>query len=61
MEDVWVVKIKNTGALEWRNLGGIYNYDEAKSIIQTTDGSAVAGSTLSMMYLTGIHGEKMPG
>jgi hypothetical protein len=46
--DFWVVKTNNTGTIEWQKCLGGTNGDEAKSIIQTTDGGyIVLGSTLS--------------
>ncbi|OAA31353.1 hypothetical protein AT15_07600 [Kosmotoga arenicorallina S304] len=46
--DYWVVKLNNTGAIQWQKcLGGSYN-DWAKSVYQTNDGGyVVAGITYS--------------
>lgn len=46
--DFWIVKLNNTGTIQWqKSLGGTFQ-DEAYSIEQTTDGGyIVAGSTYS--------------
>ena len=56
--DYWVVKINDTGAIQWqKSLGGISS-DQAYSIQQTSDGGyIVAGSTFSNDgNVTGFHG-----
>ncbi|WP_294282510.1 T9SS C-terminal target domain-containing protein [uncultured Chryseobacterium sp.] len=46
--DVWVIKLDPAGAIEWQKTYGGSGADEAKSIIQNTDGSYVlAGYTQS--------------
>ncbi|WPO83397.1 hypothetical protein SD427_03385 [Chryseobacterium sp. JJR-5R] len=58
--DIWVIKISNTGVLQWqKTFGGIGN-DQAESIIQTTDGGyAVAGTTSSIDGdISGNHGSQ---
>jgi len=46
--DVWVVKLDRSGYLVWIKTFGGSDYDEARSIIQTEDGSyAIAGFTIS--------------
>lgn len=57
--DYWVVKLSDTGAIEWqRSLGGS-RHDKAYSIQQTIDGGyIVAGCSESIDYdVTGNHGE----
>ena len=47
-KDAWVVKLDNQGNLLWDNTFGGSDWDEANSIIQTTDGDyLVAGGTAS--------------
>ncbi len=44
--DMYIVKLDSSGALQWNRTIGGTNYDNATSIIQTTDGGfAVAGYT----------------
>ncbi len=46
--DFWVVKINDTGAIEWQQSFGGADADMATSVIETSDGSfTVAGYTLS--------------
>ncbi|WP_294274684.1 T9SS C-terminal target domain-containing protein [uncultured Chryseobacterium sp.] len=46
--DVWIVKFKKTGDVEWKKTYGGSGKDEARAIIQTADGGyAVAGYTTS--------------
>src|SRR5207247_4873169 len=41
--DMYIVKLDSSGSLQWtKNVGGL-NYEEAWSIIQTTDGGYVVG------------------
>ncbi|UOK43594.1 MULTISPECIES: T9SS type A sorting domain-containing protein [Flavobacterium] len=57
--DYWIVKLTNTGSIEWqKSLGGSYS-DEARSIRQTTDGGyIIAGSSYSINGdVTGNHGQ----
>ncbi|MCK4733040.1 MAG: DUF3160 domain-containing protein, partial [Methanophagales archaeon] len=50
--DFWLVKTDSYGSREWAEAFGGYNEDEARSVIQTSDGGyAIAGSTES--YGTG--------
>ncbi len=60
MEDFWILKLDDSGNLQWqRSLGG-NSVDVAKSIIQTSDGGyVVAGySTSSDGDVTGNHGNE---
>ncbi len=41
--DYWVVKLDNTGAIEWQNTIGGSNYDYLLSIQQTSDGWYILG------------------
>ena len=41
LNDVWVVKINNTGTIEWQKTYGGTNEDFGQSIIQTNDGNYV--------------------
>jgi len=41
-EDVYILKLKEDGSLEWQKTFGGRNYDEARSILQTTDGGYIA-------------------
>jgi hypothetical protein len=62
-DDMYIIKLDASGNLQWsRTIGGA-GYDEANSIIQTTDGGyAVAGSTQSFgagnrdMYIIKLNG-----
>ena len=56
--DVWVVKLSNTGVLQWKKAFGGTADDKANSIQPTTDGGyIVAGSTLSLNgQVVGNHG-----
>jgi hypothetical protein len=56
--DYWVIKLSNTGYLEWQKTLGGTNTDWAFSIQQTTDGGyIVAGQTTSLDGdVTGNHG-----
>jgi hypothetical protein len=40
-DDFWVVKLNNTGAIEWQKSLGGSNYDAARSIQQTNDGGYI--------------------
>jgi hypothetical protein len=59
--DYWVVKIDDTGAIQWQKSYGGTNYDVAFSIIQTKDsGYVVAGSSFSNDGdVTGHHGSNI--
>jgi hypothetical protein len=47
-EDAWVVKLDSEGNIEWQKTFGGSSYDEANSIVQTSDGGyIVAGYTKS--------------
>jgi len=47
-DDCWVVKLNDTGAILWSKCYGGSGYEEAKSIIQTTDtGYIITGATNS--------------
>ena len=39
--DYWIVKLTDTGNIEWQKSLGGYNYDEASSIKQTSDGGYI--------------------
>ena len=56
--DSWVVKLNSTSSIEWQKCLGGTNFDEAKSIKQTSDGGyIVAGYTMSNDGdITGNHG-----
>ncbi len=41
--DYWVVKLDGSGNILWQNTIGGNNYDELRSIIQTTDGGYLLG------------------
>ncbi len=46
--DAWVIKLSSSGALEWQKCLGGSDADEARSIIQTSDGGyAITGYTAS--------------
>ncbi|HMI08118.1 MAG TPA: T9SS type A sorting domain-containing protein [Flavobacterium sp.] len=55
--DYWVVKLNTAGTITWQKTFGGSNADEAKSVIQTSDGGyIVAGSTGSSDgNVTGFH------
>ncbi len=54
LEDIYIVKLASDGSLQWSKTIGGSNYDEAHSIIQTTDGGyAIAGYTSSFGTGTG--------
>ena len=57
-QDVWVVKINNTGVLQWQKSFGGSNLDYAHEILQTTDGGYVitANTTSNNINVTGHHG-----
>ncbi len=47
-EDMWIVKLDYQGSIQWQKCLGGSHWDEARSIIQTTDGGyAIAGFTYS--------------
>jgi len=56
--DFWIVKINNTGTLQWQKCYGGTNNEGATSIIQTTDGGyAITGyATSTDGDVTGNHG-----
>lgn len=56
--DYWIVKLSSTGAIQWEKSLGGSDYDQAYSIIQTSDsGYAVAGySNSTNGDVTGNHG-----
>ncbi len=56
--DAWVVKLDNTGIIQWQKALGGTNYDDASSIQQTTDGGyIVAGySNSNDGDISGNHG-----
>jgi uncharacterized delta-60 repeat protein len=56
--DAWVVKLSNTGSMQWQKALGGTDWDEATSIQPTPDGGYImAGSTLSTNGdVTGNHG-----
>lgn len=58
--DFWIVKLTATGTLQWQKSLGGTGIDEARSIIQTTDGGyIIAGySTSNNGDVTGNHGAK---
>ncbi len=46
--DAWIIKLDSYGNIVWDKTYGLSNYNEANSIIQTTDGGyAIAGKTSS--------------
>ncbi len=46
--DIWIVKLSNSGSIQWKKTYGGTGYDYGYSIIQTKDGGyAIAGSTNS--------------
>jgi hypothetical protein len=48
LEDVWLVKTDASGNAQWNMTYGGTNYDEAETLVQTSDdGYALAGTTLS--------------
>ncbi len=57
--DYWIVKLSDTGAIQWQQSLGGTDIDGANSIIQTTDGGyAVAGDSYSNDGdVTGNHGD----
>ena len=52
--DYWVVKVNNTGALEWENTIGGSGYDDLYAVQQTPDGGYILGGRSS----SGISGDK---
>lgn len=58
--DVWIFKLKADGSLDWEKTYGGYGDEEAKSIVQTTDGGyVIAGySTSNGADLANNHGLK---
>ncbi len=58
-DDFWVVKLNNTGAIEWQKSLGGSNYDAARSVQQTNDGGyIVAGDSYSNDGdVSGNHGD----
>jgi len=58
-QDIWIVKLKATGDIDWQKcLGGSY-YDAVKSIRQTTDGGyiVVGSSSSTDGDVSGNHGD----
>ncbi len=58
--DYWIVKLNNTGNLEWQKSLGDSSYDQANSIIQTIDGGymVVGYSESNDGDVSGNHGDK---
>lgn len=47
-QDIWIVKLSSSGAIEWQKALGGSSEESASSVIQTSDGSyLIAGTTLS--------------
>jgi hypothetical protein len=46
-DDIWIVKIDNTGKIQWQKCLGGSNFENINSIIQTSDGYLVGGYTES--------------
>ena len=46
-EDFWVVKTNASGNHEWNHTYGGPNFDRAQAVIETSDGYAIAGYTIS--------------
>jgi hypothetical protein len=57
-DDCWVVKLSDTGIIEWQKSLGGSSFDGARSIVQTTDGGyVIAGDTQSINGdVAGNHG-----
>lgn len=57
-QDVWVVKINNTGVIQWQKSFGGSNSDYAHEIVQTADGGYVisANTTSNDINVSGNHG-----
>ncbi|MBK7035666.1 MAG: T9SS type A sorting domain-containing protein [Bacteroidetes bacterium] len=53
-QDYWVIKIDDTGSIEWQNTIGGNNYDLMQSVIETTDGGYLLGGFSS----SGISADK---
>ncbi len=57
--DAWVVKLNSAGVIEWQKCIGGIGDEEANSILQTSDGYIIAGSTNSNNGdIAGNHGAK---
>jgi hypothetical protein len=56
-QDVWAVKISNTGVLQWEKSYGGTNTDYANKILQTTDGGYIlsANTNSNNINVTGLH------
>ena len=56
--DVWVVKISNTGILQWQKSYGGSDFEYAHEILQTTEGGYIitANTTSKDINVTGHHG-----
>lgn len=46
-EDLWLVKLSSSGAIEWEETIGGDSYEEIKGLAQTSDGNYVVGATSS--------------
>lgn len=57
-QDIWVVKISNTGILQWQKSFGGSNSDYAHEILQTTDGGYIitAATSSNDINVSGHHG-----
>lgn len=57
--DYWVVKLNNSGVLQWQKSLGGSGKDQARSVQQTTDGGYViaGGSRSNNGDVTGNHGD----
>ena len=58
ISDYWIVKLNNTGTIQWQKCLGGSGYDNASSIQQTTDRGFIIGGTTSSNdgHVSGNHG-----
>lgn len=47
LEDYWVIKLDSSGNKQWQKTYGGSNYDDARSIIQSSDGNYIVAGTSS--------------
>jgi hypothetical protein len=59
-KDIWVIKINNSGTLQWQKALGGSNSDSACSVYQTADGGYIVGGTTDSVDgdITSFHGNE---
>lgn len=60
LSDYWVLKLDNSGNIQWQKTFGTEDNDRFSSILQTTDGGYLVGGTAESTYLS-IFGTSISG